>query len=708
MLDSIKTSLKNPLNESSTISEIINANKPTGVIPAAKTTLPADINLAEKYGKILAEKDTTAPFFGKWDINTVPIRKFEQLEDFYSIHGLKEDIYNRHDDLATAANMEYTAIEKSSRGIEKALPKNSGKILYDYAVSQQEGGIEALTAAGRTPVTQLTPELEAVHKQLRAGYNTILPRWNEARIKAGVEPVKEIADYTTFVRKYVELNEIGGNPITASVDYFKPRTANLSYAKERIPNSVVPMAEADAFKLYRKYMKLVLNDIYKGPLVAQVRDLAKSVREIATGNVNKNTVTAKFLDDWANQIIGKPRGEPLFGSTGHTPTNWAEKAADVTLEKLLGIKPITEGLDMTVGKVISNIGNSTLAGLFRTVFVQPFSTWLTYTRTGLKATVGGLKDTLSVAGWKYAKENSSKLKLRTPDVTITESLERLSQAKSKGEKAIAVGTQIGYFGIHTADDFAAVWAWNSGLRDGLKVGLRPGSKELFRHADDILEKGQGSAASGSRSAIQTHTGGKAVSLFGTFNINQWSFIWRDVLGIRNPRISKMKALGYASRMVISAAAVNSLMEYAGIPTIIPNPVSALTKKLREGGSFPAAAFEAVKELASVWPPLAGARYTGGSPYGAAAQFGAEAFKALKGEPSQVPLWTLPLRLRGVPGTVQLERLARVPGKLSLGEALFGKMRPDKPVGLPKKKSYKQIMEGQSYINDLFPDLDLGL
>jgi len=77
---------------------------------------------------------------------------------------------------------------------------------------------------------------------------------------------------------------------------------------------------------------------------------------------------------------------------------------------------------------------------------------------------------------------------------------------------------------------------------------------------------------------------------------------------------------------------------------------------------------------------------------------------LKGEPSQVPLWTLPLRLRGVPGTVQLERLARVPGKLSPGEALFGKMRLDKPVGLPKKKSYKQIMEGQSYINDLFPDL----
>jgi len=55
----------------------------------------------------------------------------------------------------------------------------------------------------------------------------------------------------------------------------------------------------------------------------------------------------------------------------------------------------------------------------------------------------------------------------------------------------------------------------------------------------------------------------------------------------------------------------------------------------------------------------------------------------------------------------LDRLTKIPGKLSLGEALFGKVQPDKPKGLPKEKSYKQIMEGQSYIKDLFPDLDLG-
>lgn len=686
-----------PLEKSAVISEIVAANKPTGVIPAKQTTLPPSVNLVEKYGESLSKGSIEYPMLGKWDFTNIPIRKFEKLEDVHGITGLKEDIYFRQADLATAAKEEAKAIEVASRNLEAKLPKGSGQILYDYAVSQQKGGPEALKSAGREIVTQLPPELEQVHNQLRAGYDTLINRWNQARVQAGIDPIDKVEDYTAFIRKYKEIVEVGGNPIKTDAKYFKPTKKDLPFEKSRTQSNL-PLEEVDAFKLYRRYSKSVLNEIYQGPLNAEVRGLAKQIRNAA----GKNTGTAQFLDSWVDQVVGKK--EPLFGSTGRTPEGKLAKTTDWTFGKLLGVKPITEGMDATVNKVIQNIGNSTLSGLVRTTLVQPFSAWLTYIETGMKSTIGGLADAMSVSGWKTAKEGSSKIKLRTPDVSITESLERLSKAEGLTEKAIAASTEEGYKGIHYLDDFAAVWAWNAGKREGIKRGLS--GKELNRFADDVLIKTQGSAAGGDRSLVQTHTLGKAASLFQTFNINQYSYFWHDVLGWRNPRISKSEAAWKTMQAVVSAAAVNSLMEYAGIPTPLPAPLSRGIKKLRESGSFPAAALEAGKEMAGLFPPLSGVRYTGGSPLGAVAQFGQDAFATLKGEPSRIPLWSLPLRLRGIPGTVQFERLSRVPGKLSLGEALFGKMQPDRPVSTVKKLSSKQVLEGQSYIKDLFPDLGL--
>ena len=640
-----------PLEETAVISGIVAANKPIGIIPASQTTLPPSVNLVEKYTEPLSKGSISHPMLGKWDFTNVPIRKFEKLEDTHGVRGLKEDIYFRQADLATAAKEEASAIEKASRDLEAELPKGSGQLLYDYAVSQQKGGPEALRSAGREVVTQLPAELEQIHNRLRAGYDTLIERWNKARIESGIDPIDKVEDYTSFIRKYKEVIEVGGNPIKTNAKYFKPTKADLPFEKSRTKSNL-PLEETDAFKLYRRYSKSVLNEIYQGPLNAEVRNLATQIRKTS----GRNTGTAQFLDSWVDQVVGKK--EPLFGSTGRTPEGKLAKTVDWTFDRLLGVKPVTEGMDTTVNKVIQNIGNSTLSGLFRTAVVQPFSTWLTFIETGMKSTIGGLADATSVTGWKAAKEGSSKIKLRTPDVSITESLERLSTAEGLTEKAIAASTEEGYKGIHYLDEFAAVWSWNAGRREGIKKGLS--GKELNRFADDVMTKTQGSAAGGDRSLVQTHTLGKGASLFQTFNINQYSYMWHDVLGWRNPRISKGEAAWKMMRAVVSAGAVNSLMEYAGIPTPLPSPLSAGMKKLREGGSLLAAGYESAKETAGLFPPLSGVRYTGGSPLGAVAQFGEDAFSTLKGEPSRVPLWSLPLRLRGVPGTVQAERLTRVP------------------------------------------------
>ncbi len=696
-LSQIKTRQAHPLAIEAEISEIVAANKPVGVIPAAKTTLPPAANLPEKYGAALAEKTIRQPYLGKYDFNITPSRNFDRLEDFYGMRGIKEDIYWRQADLSTASKLEYKAIDKASRELESGLPSGSGETIYDYAVTQQEGGVRALQAAKRGPVIELSPEQMLAHEQMRAGYDSIFKRLNEARVAAGKEALAAVDDYTPFIRQYFELVNEGGNPVTANAIYFKPATTRLPYEIPRT-KSGLPIGEMNAFKTYRRYMRSVLDYVYEAPFTGEVRELANTIRK-NTGV--PNTGTAQFLDGWVDQVMGVKR-HLLFGSSGHTPTNIAERVVDSAGKTLLGIKPITAGADATISKVISNIGNSTLSGLFRTAFVQPFSTWLTYSRVGLRHTIGGLKDALSPEGWRLAKANSSKIHLRTPDVSMAMGMEK-GLGMTATDKAIAAGTEAGFTPTHFTDQFAAEWAWHSGRRDGLARGLS--GKELNRHADDIMISTQGSAARGDRAMIQTHTGGQAATMYQTFIINEWSHFWRDMLGIKNPRVSGVEALKRTGRAVASAAAVNSLLDYVGINTPLPDPIAAAWRARNEGKL--SAAWEGVKSLSQIMPVFGGSRYTGGSPLGPAAQFAGDAMATLRGDPSRLPLWSLPLRLRGVPGTVQLERLTRVPGKLSLGEALFGKMQAEKPMAVPRRPSRKQVLEGQSYIKDLFPDLDLG-
>lgn len=679
------------------ITESIPPAETSGLIPAAATPIRGTGNLSEKYGELLSQKDTSPSILGKFDVE-VPVRGFQRLERETGAAGLKEDLYWQQKDLSTASKVEYDQIEKASREVEAALSKDAGRRIYNYAIGQQEGGPEILARMKEAPVTELVGPESAAYQQMRQGFDNLLDRWNEARVAVGRKPIEGVDNYFTFIRKYMEIVGKGGDPLRVDPRYFKPLDVKVPYEIQRAESNL-PLV-MDAFKVYRRYTKSVLDYIYQAPHTAEVRNLAKTVREAAPN-------TANFLDNWADQVMGLSKMKnPLTAGESAAPTTWLGKSVDWTVNKLTGVRPIEEGMDRAADKLINNVGVSTLSGYFRSAMVQPSSMVLATGEVGPVNMLKGIKDSAIPSRWTYAKQHSSVLSTREYDVNVAESIERML-SESKLGKLKRGAAEVGYAPLHYLDQQAAMATWWGAYRRGLSSGMEPG-KELFRYADDVVIKTQGSAAKGDLARIQTHTLGKALTQFQTFVINEWGYLTDIVPGLKSSGMTFREKLAKLSRVTAAAGLANLMYEdVLGMPSPLPTPVGAAGKALREGRGAGGALMEAGKELGQVMPVLGGARYTGGSPFGPVAQFGTDVAASLKGEPSRVPLWTVPLRLRGVPGTVQLERLSRVPGKLSLGEALFGKMQPDHPVSVERKPSRKQVLESQSYIKDLFPDLDLG-
>jgi len=671
--------------------------KPTGMIAAEVTPVKPETGLVEKYGPAFVDKDIKRQIAGKMSTET-PVWSFERAERQSGVPGLKDDIYWRQKQLEKAAKVEYTQVEKESRGVETALPKDAGKNIYTYAVGQQKGGPELLQKLGIAPVEELVGPEAAAYQQMRQGFDNMLGRWNEARVAVGKEPIEGVENYFTFIRKYVELVNKGGNPLTINPRYFKPLDVKVPYEIQRAQSNL-PLV-MDAFKVYRRYSKSVLDYIYQAPHTAEVRKLAEAISKTSPN-------TTEFLNNWTDQImqLSKMKNR-IFEGGSQKPTSWLGKSIDRTVNLVAGVRPIEEGFDRAFDKVVNNVGVSTLSGYLRSATIQPTSMVMTAGETGFKNLLGGIKDSASPAKWRYARENSNVLSTREFDINVSESIERMV-SETKFGRFKKGAAEVGYAPLHYLDQQAAISTWWAAYRRGISSGMKPGD-ELFKYCDDVVTKTQGSAARSDLARIQTHSAGKALTQFQTFIINEWNYLTGIIPGLRESGMSFGDKMKKITRVATAGALANIVYEdVIGMPSPLPTPLRAGYKAFMRGEGAFGAAKAATGELSQVVPVFGGARYTGGSPLGPVAGFATDMAAAVKGEQGRVPLWTLPLRLRGVPGTVQLERLTRVPGKLSLGEALFGKMKQEKPAARPRRKSRSQVLQEQSYIKDLFPDLDLG-
>lgn len=316
----------------------------------------------------------------------------------------------------------------------------------------------------------------------------------------------------------------------------------------------------------------------------------------------------------------------------------------------------------------------------------------------------GLMDLTNPSMVKFASKHSNVLRPREFDVHIQEAVESIIRPGMlrKAQKGAATA---GYWPLKVLDNTAAYGTWLGAYRRGKKIGL--GGEELYRYADDVVVRTQGSSIPSDVTRIQQSDLGKLATMFQTFVINEWNLVSRDILGYKSAVTPTRERVRKAINLLMAGTAANIVMEdVAGMPSPLPTPIKAY----RKFGGGVTGGLHAGRELLTMVPGIGGSFFSSlgtGTPGGPLGRFAVEAAKQTT-EPNRRALF-LGLQALGVPGTVQLERLTGVPGRFTLPEALLGKQYEPPPPARRRRKSREQIRKGESYmldpILDALPEID---
>ena len=214
--------------------------------------------------------------------------------------------------------------------------------------------------------------------------------------------------------------------------------------------------------------------------------------------------------------------------------------------------------------------------------------------------------------------------------------------------------------------------------------------DRVRYADDKVKSTQASASKADIAPIQYTPAGKALTLFGTYGINQWNWLLREVVGKDNPDISKAEAVKKMTRYVAATAIVNGVYEFCGSSAPAPAPVTAFMEEMEKpDASLVGAFFEAAKEALTILPVGGRAGSWGGkSLLGAPVMTFVELFDAISGQPDAPPIASVMAKLAGMPGSQtvwKIYKLIKKQGKT---------VDPMKAMQEFKKELYKELYGGK--------------
>jgi hypothetical protein len=208
---------------------------------------------------------------------------------------------------------------------------------------------------------------------------------------------------------------------------------------------------------------------------------------------------------------------------------------------------------------------------------------------------------------------------------FSEMADLIAQRGSKGIKdwaALQAAKPMQFLDAMTAEA-----GWNAGYSFAKKkLGLK--EDVAIQWADDLVTRTQGVGVKGAISPIQASRITKWATLFQTFAINDFNYVARDLLGIRNPDIKKPAQVKKVLKYVAASALANSLFEAMGFDAPKPAPISKFQQVKDEGGSDQEATAQALLELVEIVPIIGGAIKYESSALGAVGEFAKDVPEAL--------------------------------------------------------------------------------
>jgi len=327
---------------------------------------------------------------------------------------------------------------------------------------------------------------------------------------------------------------------------------------------------------------------------------------------------------------------------------------------------LPKAVDNSLLRLNRNLAFAILSGNIRSALIQPTACVNTAAAIGPKYTWRGIESLLDPIKRNEALEKSNVLLGRQYDIAAKDAFDAIRSGKW-GEIKRTAG-EIGLKPLQILDMETARATWQGAYEMAKeKLGLK--ERESINYADDVVTKTQASAAKRDLAPIQRTALGKFISLFQTFVINQWGFITRDVLGVRNPNVRQVEAFKKATTFIVAATLGNVFYEdVLGVNSPYPTPIKAFGEAIEEGAGFPSASVSAAKEVIEFLPIIGGGLRYGGGLLGA----GADVLHALTAEKKTEKQIETIMKIKGIPFTSQMFKTLRgLRRGLSVPSAVIG-------------------------------------
>jgi len=520
----------------------------------------------------------------------------------------------------------------------KTLKESTERIAL-YAIEQQKGGLETLERMGKERVGNLDLTEQQVYNAVRADLEGIYKQINQTRRLAGLDPMPKVENYFTFFRNLEVLKEEGYNPIydpDVGKLKIKLNAVPFEFARER-GKDILP-ADLNFFEVYKLYRSKAMKFVHKSPVIAKGRALIENFDVVGI----KETMGLKAGAKW---VVDKEGRRTLEMEKGYEPTSdiLPEETISIglrdtqprlytILDKWLDhqvggtIKATGKGarvVSRAVGSLNRNVAMWVLSWNFRSAFIQPTALRLSYIELGAKWLGKGVRSYMDEGKRNFCEKEANVILSRMFDVHAEEifGMQVEKHLKGKYYKAKAEFGRVGMIPLQTLDLMAAKMTWLGAYEKAIakkrepmflgalevRGGLGMSKAEAKIYADDTVTRTQASAAPSDIAPIQRTPWGKTASLFQTFVLNEWNYLYKNVAGLGEKatvRISEMvdfetgvRAVGQKGgtipmtiaqratqigRVVFATAIVNAIYEKAfHLQSPYPSPELVLERAKEE-------------------------------------------------------------------------------------------------------------------------------
>ena len=559
--------------------------------------------------------------------------------------------------------LERKLIDKRLKALDKGMTHKAWVRVGVYGIAKQKGGLTRLKNMGfpeKKIPTKLMPNEQIAYQSLRKEFDIIFERANQARRLSGKQSFPKQPNYFTFMHDAPLLERMGfslgeGKLAILNEQFIRLNTTPFRYAKARAKLGAYPM-ELNAREIFKRYSAVATKHIHLSPHIAKGRELLNTFGTKKAGTrwklEEEAPRAAKFLHDWLNH------------QAGQIPTGILGKQVDNMLIE-----------------VNKNLAFAVLSANARSALIQPTAILHTAVEIGPKYTLKGAASIMDpVHGLRNFRETvrkSNHLNNRVYDVSVTDALQGIRRGKLGQTKKIAA--QIGLKPLQLLDFVTAVITTRGAYMKAKQVH-KMGEFDAIRYADDVVIRTQASAMPTDIAPIQRTALGKTLTLFNTFVINEWNWITRDILGIKNPAMTNKTAFKKILGLIVGATIVNTIYEdVIGLTSPYPSPFRAYKEAVERGEEWPSATKDALRELAEVLPIVGGALRYGTHPAGAGFQLAYELVEKIAGKPWAKPWLILGGKVAGVPGTTEAAKIAR---RRKRGEPLHRQILGSRPKRKP--------------------------